>query len=164
MHINLPDKSFVNIDITSYYENKFCDFTVNNLQYQHETGLYTIIKGKYDITQSLKDINTKTLHFVSDIKSLKFCERTKLVERSNKMMDKGFKYDINEYEKDPFIDISNENKLCSICQCDDTKDKMYYLCSTCNASYHLHCANTYIQNSNNQNKNRETIYCPNCRQ
>lgn len=162
MHINLPNNFFVNIDITSSNTKKICDFTVNNLQYQHSIGLHTIIKGTYDVTQSIKDIYTKTLRFVSDIKCLTFCERTKLVERSNKMIDKGFKYDINEYEKEPFLDISNENKICPICQYDDNKDKMYYLCSTCNASYHLHCANKYILNSSNQNI--EIINCPSCRQ
>ena len=164
MYLQLPDNLFVNIDITSFCENKSCDFTVNNLQYQSDIGLYTIVNKKYDVIQSLKDINTKTLRFVSDIKSLKFCERTNLINRSNKMIDKGFKYDINELEKDPYLDISNEKKICPICQCDDNKDKKYYLCSTCNASYHLNCANTYILSNRNNNRSIETINCPSCRQ
>ena len=52
-------------------------------------GKNTIVKGKYCISQSFKDVYTKTLRFVSDITKLKFCERTKLVERSNKMLEKG---------------------------------------------------------------------------
>jgi len=162
MHINLPDNLFVNIDITSFCENKSCDFTVNNLQYMSDNGLHTIVQKEYDVIQSIKDINTKTLRFVSDIKSLKFCERTNLINRSNKMIDKGFKYDINELEKDPYLDISNEYKLCPICQGDNKNDKMYYLCSTCNASYHLNCANTYILSCHN--KNQVIINCPSCRQ
>lgn len=162
MQINLPNNSFVNIDIIPYNKKKqFCDFTINNLKYQHKCGLNINVKGKYDISQSIKDIYTRTLRFVIDIKCLKFSERTKLVERSNKMIERGFKYDINEYQKDPFLDISVE-KICPICQYNDDKDRMYYLCSTCNASYHLHCANIYIINNSSQIK--DTITCPSCRQ
>jgi hypothetical protein len=160
MNITLPNNLFVNIDITSYNKKKnFCDFTINNLQYQFKNGLNTIVKGKHDILQSIKDINTKTLRFVSDITTLKFCERTKLVERSIKMLERGFKYDNNVYQKEPFLDISNENK-CSICHEED--NIKYYLCSTCNASYHIHCANTYILDCIKQNK--DIITCPTCRQ
>ena len=183
MNVNLPNNLFMHIDITSYNSKPdFCDFTINNLEYYHNNGLNTIVKGKYCISQSFKDIYTRTLRFVSDITKLKFYERTKLVERSNKMLEKGFKYDANEYKKDPFLDTSTDNKICPICQFNDDNEKMYHLCSTCNASYHLNCANKYILINNNQNiennqnnlnnlnnlnnqnnQNNNLINCPNCR-
>jgi len=173
INVNLPNNLFIHVDITSYNSKPFfCDFTVNNLEYYHNYGLNTIVKGKYCIAQSFKDIYSRTLRFVLDINKLKFCERTKLVERSNKMLERGFAYDINEYKKDPFLDTSTDKKICPICQFNDDNEKMYHLCSTCNASYHLQCANKYILITNNQNNhnneiqdnhNNKFIKCPNCR-
>ena len=152
INVNLPNNLYIHVDITSYNSKPFfCDFTVNNLEYYKNYGLNTIVKGKYCIDQSFKDIYSRTLRFVLDINKLKFCERTKLVERSNKMLERGFTYDKNEYKKDPFLDTSTDKKICPICQFNDDNEKMYHLCSTCNASYHLQCANKYILITNNQN-------------